>query len=420
MNLKHVMPPCEVLVAGGGPGGLAAAVAAARNGADTLLVERYGFLGGMATAGLVNPYMTYWAGEEQIIHGVHQEIIDRLTELGAYGKGSRTAFDPEAFKYVADRMCEDAGVRVLLHSFVTDVVVSKSEIAQVEIAGKSGKRTLDAKVVVDATGDADVAFLAGAQCEKGRSSDGLMQPMTLNFRVCNVDVDRMPPRGDEFNALFERAKSEGRLHCPRESVLLFLTTRAGEIHFNQTRITQADGTSSEDLTRAEIEGRRQAWEFVEFLRRDVPGFEKAEMLVSGPQVGIRESRRVIGEYVLTEEDVLGARKFPDVIARGSYSIDIHSPTGAGTVIKRLQPGESYDIPYRCLVPLGIENLLIAGRPISATHEAHSSLRIMPICFAIGQAAGTAAALCVKKRTTPRKLDVPLLQKTLRTQGANLG
>ena len=417
--MNHSIAPCDVLVAGGGPAGLAAAIASARNGADTLLIERYGVLGGMATAGLVNPFMTYWAGEEQIIRGILDELIERLTKLGAYGKGSRTAFDPEAFKLVADRMCAESGVRVLLHTSLTDVTMDGPSIRSVETFGKSGKRAATAKVYVDATGDADLAFMAGAQCEKGRLEDGLTQPMTLNFRVGRVDMSRIPPR-DEFNRLYDQAKTDGLLTCPRENVLMFLTTREGEVHFNQTRITGADGTSSEDLTRAEIEGRRQAWEFLSFLRRDVSGFEDAEILMSGPQVGIRESRRVIGDYVLTEEDVLGARKFADVISRGSYSIDIHSPTGAGTVIKRLQPGESYDIPYRCLVPLGIGNLLIAGRPISATHEAHSSLRIMPICIAIGQAAGTAAALATKEGISPRDLAVPLLQQVLRSQGANLG
>jgi hypothetical protein len=409
----------DVLIAGGGPGGLAAAVAAARNGANTLLVERYGFLGGMATAGLVNPYMTYWAGKEQIIEGIHQEICDRLTAMGAYGKSSRTAFDPEAFKYIADRMCEDAGVHVLLHTILTDVSVSDNRIECVEIAGKSGKQSAKAKIFIDATGDADISFMAGAACEKGRVEDGLMQPMTLNFRVCKVDISRMP-NWEERNALYDHAKAEGRVDCPRENVLLFLTTREGEVHFNQTRITHADGTSSEDLTRAEIEGRRQAWQFLEFLRSDVPGFEDAEIQVSGPQVGMRETRRVIGDYLLTEEDVLTARKFPDCIARGSYDIDIHNPEGSGTVIKRLKPGESYDIPYRCLTPKGIDNLLIAGRPISATHEAHSSLRIMPICIAIGQAAGAAAALSVKSEVIPRKLNIQQLQSTLRSQGANLG
>ncbi len=419
MKSTRIISPCDVLVAGGGPGGLAAAIASARNDADTLLIEQYGFLGGMATAGLVNPYMTYWAGEEQIIEGIHQEICDRLTALGAYGKGSRTAFDPEAYKYVADRLCEESGVKVLLHSTLSDVNTDGGLIRFIEIVGKSGKQMVQAKVYIDGTGDADLAAWAGAKYEKGRAEDGLTQPMTLNFRVSNVDMDRLAGR-DERNALYDKAKAEGRLTCPRENILMFFTTRPGVVHFNQTRITGLDGTSAEDLTRAEIEGRRQAWEFLEFLRRDVPGFENAEMEVSGPQIGVRESRRVIGDYVMTEDDVLGARKFPDVIARGSYDVDIHNPTGAGTVIKRLKPGESYDIPYRCLTPLGIDNLLIAGRPISTTHEAHSSIRIMPICIAIGQAAGAAAALSVREKVIPRKLDITLLQRTLRDQGANLG
>jgi hypothetical protein len=244
--------------------------------------------------------------------------------------------------------------------------------------------------------------------------------MTLNFRVCKVDLSRMPPRDPDWNDLFGRARAEGRINNPRDNILCFRTTREGEVHFNQTRLVGVDGTSSEDLTKAEIEGRRQMWEFLEFLRRDVPGFEEAEIQMSGPQVGIRETRRVIGEYILTEEDVLEGRKFDDCIARGSYPIDIHNPTGSGTVIKRLPPGASYDIPYRCLVPLGVNNLLIAGRPISATHEAHSSLRIMPICIAVGQAAGTAAALCAKADIRPGELDIALLQSTLRAQGANLG
>ncbi len=410
---------CDVFVAGGGPGGFAAAISAARNGADTLLIEQYGFLGGMATMGLVNPFMTYWAGDEQIIGGVLNEMTERLTALGAYGKGSRTAFDPEAYKYVCDQMAQEAGVRLLFHTMLTDASTSGAEITSVEIANKSGKSRIEATVYIDGTGDADLAFLAGARCEKGRDADGLAQPMTLNFRVGQVDQDRIPPR-EEFNQLYDRAKAEGQLDCPRENVLMFCTTRKGEMHFNQTRVNYADGTSAEDLTKAEIEARRQMWQFLAFLHGDVTGFENAEILMSGPQIGVRESRRVIGDYILTEEDVLGARKFDDCIARGSYSIDIHSPTGAGTVIKRLKPGESYDIPYRCLTPLGLDNLLIAGRPISATHEAHSSLRIMPICLAIGQSAGAAAALSIKQGTAPRALDIPLLKSTLRSQGANLG
>lgn len=424
---------CEVLVCGGGPGGIAAAVASARNGADTLLVERYGFLGGMATAGLVNPFMTWFAGEEQIIEGIFQEIIERLKARGGWGGPQRQAFDPEILKVVADEICLESGVRLLLHSFVSGATVAGSAIERVAVTCKTplrctaaegeplciGGTEISASIYVDATGDADLAFLAGVPCEKGRQGDGLAQPMTLNFRMAGVDTSRIPSR-QGITELYLKAREQGRVDCPRNDILYFLTTREGEVHFNTTRVIKRDGTNAEDLTAAEIESRRQVAQLVEFLRSDVPGFEDAYLQMTGTQIGIRESRRVVGEYVLTADDILGARKFEDCIARGSYPVDIHDPNGGGTVLKHLAPGESYDIPYRCLVPLGIDNLLVAGRPISSTHEAHSSLRVMPIAFAIGEAAGTAAALCVRETTSPRELDSSELRRALLSQGANLG
>jgi hypothetical protein len=408
----------EVIVAGGGTAGIAAAVAAARNGVDTILIERYGFLGGTMTAGLVNPFMTFHAGGEQIIKGVFQEIIDRLKDLDGYDEETK-AFDTEAMKLVADRMVKEAGVKLLLHTYITDVLVTREgAVRGVEVRNKSGRQVLLGKVTVDATGDGDVAVMAGAPYEKGRREDGLTQPMTLNFRLGGVDVERMPPR-EEINRLFEEAKAKGEISIPRENVLFFPTTRRGEIHFNTTRVVKADGTKAEDLTYAEIEGRRQMAELIEFLRRRVPGFENAYLLMSGVQIGVRETRRIIGEYILTGDDIVEARKFEDAIARGSYPIDIHSPTGEGTVIKRLPLGESYDVPYRCLVPKKVDNLLVAGRCISSTHEAQAAIRVIPIVVAIGQAAGTTAALSVKHNVPPRELDVRLLQKTLRKQGAVL-
>lgn len=407
------------MVCGGGPGGLGAAVSAARNGADTLLIERYGFLGGMATAGFVNPFMTYYAGDEQIIDGVFGEIVDRLKSYNAFGQPlSPRAFDTEIFKIVADEICLESGVRLLLHAFAGGVTMRGPLIDSVAISIKSGRRAARAKVYVDATGDADLAFLSGVPCEKGRSSDGLTQPMTLNFRMGGVDTDRIPSRGG-ITEIYLKAREQGRIDCPRDDVLYFHSGR-GEIHFNTTRVTHADGTSAEDLTRAEIESRRQAMQIARFLIEDVPGFERAYLQLTGTQIGIRETRRIVGEYVLTAEDVLGARKFCDCIARGSYPVDIHDPVGGGTILEHLAPGESYDIPYRSLVPLAVDNLLVAGRPISSTHEAHSSLRIMPIACAIGEAAGAAAALCAKDGATPRKLDVLSLQRTLISQGVNLG
>jgi hypothetical protein len=408
---------CDVLVCGGGPGGLAAAVSAARLGADILLVERYGFLGGMATAGLVNPFMQYATTEEQIINGIFQEILDRLSKKHAFGPYN--SFDAEAFKLVADEMIQESGARLLLHTYVSDVKVSGSLIEEVLVTGKSGPQSIAAQVYVDGTGDADLAFRSGAPCELGRKADSLTQPMTLNFRMSAVDIDRMPG-WDRITELYLKAREEGRVDCPRDNVLYFGTTHPNEIHFNTTRIICLNGTSSEDLTKAEIEARRQMWEIAAFLKSDVSGFENAYIQVSASQIGIRETRRIVGEYVMTAEDVLEARKFVDCIARGNYDVDIHDPKGGGTVIQSLDPAESYDIPYRALVPLKIDNLLIAGRPISTTHEAHSSTRIMPIAIAVGEAAGAAAALCTKSNTLPRNIDISVLQKQLRLQGANLG
>jgi len=408
----------DVIVAGGGTAGIAAAVAAARNGADTILIERYGFLGGTMTAGLVNPFMTFHAGKEQIIKGIFQEIIDRLKDTGGYDEKTK-AFDSEIMKLVLDQMIKEADVKLLLHTYITDALVTKENIIKgIEAYNKSGRQVVLGKVIIDATGDGDVAVMAGAPYEKGREEDGLTQPMTLNFRMGGVDVERMPSR-EKINKLFEEAKAKGEIKIPRENVLYFPTTRRGEIHFNTTRIVKVDGTKADDLTYAEIEGRRQMAELIKFLKEKVPGFENAYLLMSAVQVGVRETRRIIGEYVLTGEDVIKARKFSDVIARGSYPIDIHSPTGEGTVIKKLPPGESYDIPYRCIVPKKVENLLIAGRCISCTHEAQAAIRVIPIVVAIGQAAGTAAALAAKLHASRREMNVPLLQEALKKQGGIL-
>ncbi len=413
----------EVMVCGGGPAGLCAAVAAAQEGADTLLIERYGFLGGMATAGLVNPFMAYYTGGEQIIEGLFQQIIDRLDAAGGWthrrDEWARDAFDPEIMKLVAQDMAEEAGVRLRLHTMVVDAATSDGYLEYIILTSKSGSERAEATIFIDATGDGDLAARAGVPYEQGRPEDGLSQPMTLMFRMAGVDEDRMPPR-EEINALYDQAKAAGDIDNPRENVLWFYTTRRGEIHFNTTRVIRRDGTSAADLTAAELEARRQVKQIVNFLTEKVPGFSKAYLSATGTQIGVRESRRILGEYVLTAEDVLGARKFADGIARGCYDIDIHNPSGTGTVIKRLPAGESYDIPYRCLCPRGFDNLLVAGRPISATHQAHSSVRIMPIAAAVGEAAGTAAAMCIAQQQTVTKIDIAALRERLVQHGACLG
>jgi len=410
----------DVVVCGGGPAGICAAVAAAETGAETLLIERYGFLGGMMTAGLVNPFMNYHAGGVQINAGVFQRVIDYLTEAGAYGihPHGRTAFDPEIAKLVLDRLVVDAGVKLLFHSSICGAQVDGAMLQSAMLHEKGGLRPVAASVFVDATGDADLAYFAGAPFQQGRDEDGFCQPMTTNFRMAGVEEDRMPSR-QEINALYDAAKDAGEVENPRENVLFFYTTRPGEIHFNTTRVVKLDATDSGDLTTAEIEGRRQVAQMSRFLIERVAGFEKAWISAVPAQIGVRESRRVMGDYVLTADDVLSARKFDDGIARGAYPVDIHNPAGTGTVIQNLPPGEAYDIPYRCLCPQGFDNLLIAGRPISSDHAAHSSHRVMPIAACNGEAAGVAAAMCACNRTDVRNVDTMGLRQTLAARGASI-
>ncbi|MEI6503792.1 MAG: FAD-dependent oxidoreductase, partial [Armatimonadota bacterium] len=374
----------DVIVIGGGPAGICAAVAAAEEGADTLLVERYGFLGGMATAGLVNPFMPYRTGGEQVNAGLFQRMIDYLEAEGGWSHRPQSpdAFDPELAKLALDCMVQEAGVRRLLHTTLVDVEVDGRRVKRALTTSKTGTGALQAKVFIDASGDADLAARAGAEFHIGRDEDGFCQPMTMNFRMGNVAEDRMPDR-HTINELYNAAKDRGEIDNPRENCLWFYTTRKGEIHFNTTRVVKLDATRAEDLTLAEETARQQVRQMLAFLRADVPGFEQAHLSSLPTQIGIRESRRVMGDYVLTVDDVLSARKFDDGIARGCYPVDIHSPSGTGTVIQALPPGEAYDIPYRCLTPQGFDNLLIAGRPISSDHAAHSSHRVMPIAACNG-------------------------------------
>jgi hypothetical protein len=433
----------DVIVIGGGPSGIAAAVASARNGARTLLVERYGFLGGMATAGLVGPFMTCYdiEGREPIIKGIFKELVDRLVAMGAavdpagvkgfsafggyhsYGHEHVTPFDAEALKYASQEMVLAAGAELKLHTFFVDCVVQADKIVSLITATKSGLEALRAQIVIDATGDADVAARAGTPFEKGRSQDGRMQPVSLFFRVGNVDDNAVQaymdahPEDECFADLVARARASGDYDLPKDRVTMFRTPRQGEWWANASRVHGVDSTDGEQLTAAEIEGHRQVTVLLEFLRQYVPGFEQCCLLDTATQIGVRESRRIIGDYTLTAEDVFRARRFDDAIARVSFPIDIHDVKSGGGFFEGPRDGPYYTIPYRCLVPTGIENLLVAGRPISATHEAHGSLRVMPPCFATGQAAGTAAALAVETNVSPRTVDMGLLRDSLVQQGA---
>jgi len=413
----------DILVCGGGPSGFAAACSAASLGVKVLLVEKYGFLGGAATAGLVNPFMVPKISGESLVNGIFSEIIKRLEAKDACANGelfnqAHIVFDPEILKNIMFDMIEETQAKLLLHSTVVGSIIKGDAVKGVVVNSKSGDTRIFAKMIIDATGDGDVAFLSGADCYKGREQDSLTQPATLMFRIAGINMTEMPSR-DDINAQFVAAKKQGNVRTPRENFLWFETLRDGEIHVNSTRVPKIDGTNAFDLTKAEIEARKQIVSIHAFLVSSVKGFEKSYVSYVAPQIGIRESRRVIGEYLLTKDDVISGMKADDPIAKCNYPIDIHDPSGSGTTFKPLGPSVYYEIPYRCLVPKKLDNLLVAGRAISVTHEALSSTRIMPTCMAIGQAAGVAAALSLRKNITPRKLLYSELKKALNDQGAQM-
>lgn len=437
----------DVVVVGGGPAGISAAIAAGRLGCKTILLERYGFLGGMSTIAGVYPWMTFHTeGGRQVIFGLAQEIVDRLVKLGASPGHLRdtigfvhtvTPFDGEAFKLLALDMLREANVKVLLHSYVDEVKTEENTIQSVLVATKSGRIEIRGGMFVDATGDADLALMAGAPVLKGRDSDQQTQPMTLKFRMRGVDTavikEKMMQEPENFYGKtlvdklaelpltgiqgFYREWQQAGLPINRDQVLLFVGPEPDEVVVNCTRIQGLDGTDVEDLTRAEEEGLRQVMMMARFLKESIPGFEKAVISSVAPQTGIRETRRIEGLYTLTADDVIEGRKFADAIAKSGYPIDIHDPTGKGVTAAWIKGDGAYDIPYRSLVPKGIANLLVGGRCISTSHEAQATTRLTPSCMATGQAAGTAAALALQTQKHPAEVDINLLQQELRRQNA---
>jgi hypothetical protein len=442
----------DVLVVGGGPAGIGAALGAAEAGCDVVLAERYGFLGGNATAALVMPLMSFHTHSEtferegtttlmptdhgpghSVIAGALQRLLERLVAAGGavaptLDTGYVVPFDPEIFKLVALDLLDEAGVRFLFHAFASDVA-GEDVTGGVVFETKSGPIVIRARCVVDGTGDGDVAVHAGAAYEVGRSEDGLVQPMTLMFRVVDFRrdafsrfVEENPTQWRGVHGLWdlvEEATRNGDLDLVREDILFFGTPHPREVSVNSTRVTRVLGTDVWDLTYAEWESRRQLRQIAAFFRKYVPGFEEAYVAQSGVNVGVRETRRIVGEYQLTADDLFSARKFEDGIAQGTYPVDIHNPEGKGTVLKHVPAGDAYDIPLRALIPRDVDGIVVAGRCISGTHEAHSSYRVMPIAMATGQAAGVAAALAARSGGTPRHVPASAVQEELLRQGATL-
>jgi ribulose 1,5-bisphosphate synthetase/thiazole synthase len=474
----------DVVVAGGGPAGLMAALSAARAGADTVLIERHGFLGGMATAGMVltlggvnhdaPPY-------RRVVGGIPQELIEQMAAAGGAENhdGWVLQFDPEVFKLVADDMVEKAGLTLLLHSFVVAPLIQDNMLSGVIVENKDGRQAILARVVVDATGDGDIAVRAGATFEKSEA----LQPMTMVFKVRGVhrptvelseqSVERgkrrqeseylwrqwrrwtlaplhlnrglgLPPvlnkplryPGDEPVQGKPRPQTNMIEMMPRmrEAVL------RGELpHFfgpglfglNEDELVVlashvfGDASDALQLTKAEVQGRRDVHQILEFWRTHFDVFRDSEIAQTGTQIGIRETRRILGEYVLTEEDVLEGRLFDDTIALGCWPVDVHSAVVSASQggqdlagMQRFQAvKDPYGIPYRCLVPRAVDNLLVAGRCLSASPGAFASTRVMGTCMALGQAAGLAAAMAAQARKLPRAIDGVRLRHALEKQGA---
>lgn len=406
----------EIIVVGGGPGGLGAAVMAARAGADTLLIERYGFLGGMASAGEVHPFMGNHVEGRPLDGPVYTDWIEKMRAYWPR-EGKALHISRDAAMLGAEDLCREAGVRLLYHHALQDVLADGGPIDALVLFSKSGLTGAKAKLYVDCTGDADLAALAGCACEQGDAADDC-QPMTTCFKLGHVDRACVP-HWDEINRLFLEAKARGEIECPRDYVLFFDWLEEDVLHFNTTRIQGMSGTRGEDLSKAEIEGRRQVRQFLQFFRTHVPGYEKAVVYSLAPQVGVRETRRVKGLAVLNRDAFEQRAKFPDAIARVRYPIDIHSARGDTTELVRLPEGEWYEIPYGCIVARDRNNLLIGGRPISVDRAIHSSMRVMGPACSVGQAAGMAAAMAVKRGCRPGDLDGRDVRKALVERGARL-
>ena len=415
------MKKYDIAVLGGGFAGVCAALAAAREGAKVIIVDKSNCFGGAAVNCLVNPFMPYKTKIDGVVTdlsaGLFREIHQKLEARGAM---RHEDFLEEELKYILNEMLVEAGVEILFHAYMCRVNRKDEKIESVILASKCGEITLEADYFIDATGDAQLTYLAGLPTVLGRKPDHLCQPMTLCFRVGNVDVEKFYACRDKLNELYKKELAEGKFINPRENILVFRTPVKNVLHFNTTRVVKKDPTSPFDVSEAEIIARRQVYEIYDFMKKHADGLEDSFLMMTASEIGVRESRMIVGDYVLTEADCRGFVKFEDSIAACNYDIDIHNPEGSGTSHYYFPEGEYYTIPYRSLIPKGAENLLVAGRCISSDHGAQASYRIMPTVCCLGEAAGVAAALAAKSEVSVRDIDVKELQRILKKNNAFLG
>ncbi len=407
----------DVLVAGGGPAGVGAALAAAREGARTLLIERHGMLGGMWTAGLLNPFFEFGQRGWLVT-----ELVADLQAAGAWREWLWTAtFDTEVMKRVLEERMDAAGAAFWYHSLAVDPIVEGGQVRGVLVESKSGREAVLAKVVVDCTGDGDIAARAGAPYQFGRASDNLAQPLTLMFEIEGTAGFEHTETGSLYDRMVEAIREHDLdVALPFERVnytpWIISLPRESSAAAQMTHVYRVNSLDTRELTRATVDARRQAHEMVSVLRR-VPGLEGIRLAQTASTIGVRESRRILGEYVLALEDLQAGRRFADAVATCAFGVDIHEPApGAGIPSGHHAPMRPYEIPYRCLVPRDVEGLLVAGRCISGTHEAHASYRVTGTCMAMGQAAGLAAARAAREGIHARHLSGPALRRALAERG----
>lgn len=439
----------DIVIAGGGPAGVCAAISAARLGGKVLIIEQYGCLGGMSTVGQVAPWMTFHNMDgTQVVQGIGQEIVEVLMARGMSRGHVRdtmgetwtiTPFDNEGLKLVLSEMCHKEGIKLLLHTFIFGCEREGNRIVALNCANKDGQVRVTGRCFIDATGDGDLYAFAGCDYWLGREEDHMMQPCSMNFSMYNVDFEKVrqymvahpedfhyktdfsllekdpPDSVSGFFSKWEQGSKEMNLDILRERILFFRGVQDDVATVNTTRLTAVDSTSADSMTNAEHILRQQVHQVAALLQRYVPGFENAQLLTCAPVVGIREGRRLNGAYCLIGDDLRAGRRFDDDIAVYAYPIDQHHPDGPGFTECKVP---AFGIPYRSLVPKDVENLLVAGRCVSCDREAQSSIRTTPGVMAMGQAAGV-AAVQIAAGVAALKVDTDLLRKQLLAQGAYL-
>lgn len=452
-EFKKVLPvigKTEVLAVGAGPAGIGAALSSARNGADTFLIDVNGCVGGMATVGMVGPFMTSFdaKAENMVIRGIFEEIVDDMVEAGhavhpkdvhngepyssffRIGHNNVGPFSAEYFKLVCTNKLQEAGVKILLNTQFIDVIKEGDKITGVVVANKDGMGVIESDIVIDCSGDADVAYRSGVDCSLGNEETGNIQPMSLFLRVGNVDTEKLIAHMEEHKSEIRpffgpfswtiKEHKEDWGNIPRGEICVFKDVEDGIYHLNVTRINNADATKTEDLTRGEIECLQQCFQVHEFMKKHCPGFENSVIVDIADTMGIRETRHIDGEYKLTGQEVADCKLHDDDIAVMATCMDTHNLDDEGGTFVPPTAGDYFGVPYPCLVAKGIDNLFVAGRSISAESMAASAIRMMPSCMAFGEAAGVAAAMAIKDNVAPKDVDSKKLVDKLKSQGAYVG